>query len=293
MLYLYGLPRIIENLSLIAEIQAEGGSVSSNGFDQLRSRYLTALEVNQPYNAVNWNNDVFEIDDEGRDRLYRAFTSSRLNDLYQDSIIGKSLDLKREQLEIKRAKAALYALLQRCSNFAAAFALTIHSVFIRESNCLEGSMRSHGGSSSLAIGAIWMAMTSRLEQRDLEEMYIHELTHHLLFIDELVNPHFDYERIAERENFTRSAILQIERPMDKVLHSIVVATEIIRAREAGLIEQGETALHPRSEKLADSTLASIQDVLTLPNRDKLVSTHACKILEDCQAACEPIATVHA
>lgn len=48
-----------------------------------------------------------------------------------------------------------------------------------------------------------------------------------MFLDELRYSHYAYARILDPSTYARSAILNIDRPLDKVLHSIVVAVEIL------------------------------------------------------------------
>jgi hypothetical protein len=61
------------------------------------------------------------------------------------------------------------------------------------------------------------------------------LAYHLLLIDERVHGHYvSYAKLADKRNYAHSAILKCNRPLDKVFHSLVVATELLASRCYGL-----------------------------------------------------------
>ncbi len=120
------------------------------------------------------------------------------------------------------------------------------------------------------------------------EMFVHELTHHLLFIDERSYPHFDYGQLISPANHAYSAILNLERPVDKVFHSIVVAAELTAARRSFLDGlDGPTTVHPRSERLHAETQRSIASLRDLPNLDRLLMPRAWEILDRCERVLAP------
>ena len=110
-------------------------------------------------------------------------------------------------------------------------------------------------------------------------MLLHELTHHLLFIDERNFAHFDYSQIANKNNQAFSAILNLTRPMDKVFHSIVVASELILGRQMFLPKGGTTVVHPPTEKMSSDTVKAYQSVYSLNNVNELIRPrgHECPL----------------
>ncbi|CAH2810032.1 MAG: hypothetical protein CBARDCOR_6744 [uncultured Caballeronia sp.] len=66
---------------------------------------------------------------------------------------------------------------------------------------------------------------------DLMEMLVHELTHQTMFLDELRYAHFSYADVLDRSTWEKSTILNVARQLDKVLHSIIVAIEILLFRD--------------------------------------------------------------
>jgi hypothetical protein len=92
------------------------------------------------------------------------------------------------------------------------------------------SRLARGGSTSQAIGAIWANPDPTFTINDVMEILVHELTHHTMFLDELRYGHYFYSNVIDRSSWARSAILKSVRPLDKVLHSIVVAVEVLLFR---------------------------------------------------------------
>jgi hypothetical protein len=136
---------------------------------------------------------------------------------------------------------------------------------------------------------IWLAIGDRVKKLDLMEMFVHELTHHLLFIDELNQPQVDYELIKCRENFALSAILKRRRPLIKVIHSIVVCASLIDARYRFLHSHAKTIIHPDTHELKADTMAAIRSLRQLPNISDLVTAHTIDLLAECVEFCrEPV-----
>ena len=94
--------------------------------------------------------------------------------------------------------------------------------------------------------------------------------------------------IPDEENFAYSAILNKIRPLDKVVHSIVVATEVILARRALGFEQSGRSVHPDSERLATEVLHAADTVRALPNVAELVTPRVFELMDRCRVECETI-----
>jgi hypothetical protein len=163
--------------------------------------------------------------------------------------------------------------------------MVVHSIFVRPSKPAKMAHGSHGGSSSASIGAIWLAVGEKISQIDLIEMLIHELTHHLLFVDELNHPQFHYQLIKLRENYALSAILKRQRPLDKVVHSIVVGASLVDARRRFVGRHDATVIHPATPDLERDVLAAIDSVTSMANIDELVTPHMRRIIAECSVVC--------
>jgi hypothetical protein len=114
------------------------------------------------------------------------------------------------------------------------------------------------------------------------EFLVHELTHHLLFISERCVAQFYYKEMIKEENFAQSAILNRRRPLDKVVHSIVVSTEILLARQTFLPPK-QIHIHPESEVICSQTEIAIDSVLQSKNLDRVVTPWTKRLLSACQS----------
>jgi hypothetical protein len=124
---------------------------------------------------------------------------------------------------------------------------------------------------------------TNLGPRDLQEFLIHELGHTLLFLDEWRFGLFtSYPELLKRENWVASAIRKTVRPLDKAFHSVVVATEVLLARDHLLGHPATSVLHPSSPVLASGVLRSIESMTGDPTARLLLTDHALRLLDRCQ-----------
>jgi hypothetical protein len=136
------------------------------------------------------------------------------------------------------------------------------------------------------VGTIWLSLHKKLPTIDLMELLVHEFTHNLLLIDEINTRHYNYDLIAKEENFARSAILRRSRPLDRVIHSIVVATELVLARDKYLGHAKRPVIHRKTTELIADTIAAIKGVRALPNLDQLITPHLNQLIGKCFVACK-------
>lgn len=78
-----------------------------------------------------------------------------------------------------------------------------------------------------------------------------------MFLDELRYGHYAYAEILKRSTWARSAILNVDRPLDKVLHSTVVAVEVLLWRNAHLGHPVQSRVHPPTDVLIEQVSSSI------------------------------------
>ena len=249
----------------------------------LKLALLSFYEYYLPSIPVNRSEDVFIMDECVEDRLGKAFASSKLDDLNQDKTLGPAYGLIEKAAKIELARTALHRLFHASPMVEAVFSTVIHSVFFRQNN--PNSQPSAGGSTSGALGAIWLSGADNLVVDDYMELFVHELTHHLIFIDELNVAQFDYGTIADKRYFSRSAILRKERPIDKVLHSVIVATELVASRRKFLIKGSGGTVHPSTAAIAAETIASCEAVLGMEDVDMVLHPRGRELVEKCYRVC--------
>ncbi len=185
----------------------------------------------------------------------------------RDTSVENSIANIQEQLEL------LYKFDNRLHSL---FTLAVNMIFCGD------SAHAVGGTTSAAIGIIWGNPSVEWRTCDYFEYFIHELTHTLMFLDELRFLHYKNQEIMyEKENFSLSAILQAERPIDRVLHSIVVATEVLLFRFRNLVDHSVHQVHPSTEQLIESTQKSIDRLLSHPNIDNILTQRSFEIIGIC------------
>lgn len=285
MFSLYGPELSIKNVYLLGHRYMAGRPVT-HAVD-LKSYYLDFLAEHEPNVPVNRGLDPFISDTGTEERLKDAYRASSLNDLKQQQIIGEAFDPAEREALIGRVRDGYAHLSGASRDLQAVFDLAVHSVFFRRSTRTDAGAVSFGGSSSTAMGAIWISGHGALTKFDVAEFLVHELTHHLLFLSERCRAQFHYKEMIKPENFAQSAILNKRRPLDKVVHSVAVSTELLLARRSFLGERA-VMVHPDTDTMTERTLRSIDEILLMPNRDKVITPWTIELLERCQDALKPV-----
>lgn len=214
------------------------------------------------------------VDDLEKSRMLAKCFNINLEQEGIDQLISDDCAVKNPLLKIQEH----LAILEKADAYLhALFTLAVNIVFC------GGSSHAVGGTTSGAIGVVWGNPEKNWKACDYLEYFVHELTHTLMFLDELRFLHYkDQEIMYHKENFSLSAILQAERPIDRVLHSIVVATEVLMLRAKNFVDHSECQIHPSTSSLIDSNLKSIDKLLSHQNRDKILTTRSLELIETCQ-----------
>ena len=93
--------------------------------------------------------------------------------------------------------------------------------------CFKKS-RTGGGTTSCALGLIWLNPHKDWTIVDYADALYHEFTHTSIFIDDMVNCMFlDAKACKKEDAFVTSAILKIKRPLDSAYHAAGVAVALM------------------------------------------------------------------
>ncbi len=152
-----------------------------------------------------------------------------------------------------------------------------------------GSRHANGGSTSGAVGVLWLNTPSRYPKEDFFELLVHESTHTHIFLDEWRFQHYtSMDEVAKPELWSTSAILAEKRPLDKVLHSIVVATEVLSYREGSGRVALTTKIHPSSAVMREGALRAIDEIAPGTPGDELLTPRSRELVERCAARLERV-----
>lgn len=125
---------------------------------------------------------------------------------------------------------------------------------------------------SNAIGIIWIQPDYWWTKKDMLEALVHELTHTLLFLDEQRYGHYNKSKnLNNPSTWVPSAIRNELRPVNGVVHSIIVATEILNLRQKHEYKKHELKLHGSSSDLFMKTKNALDAILQQPTSWDLLS----------------------
>ena len=158
----------------------------------------------------------------------------------------------------------------------ALFSLAVTGLFYAPSD------HAGGGTTSAAIGVIWVDPRPSWNRSDLFEMMVHELSHTLMFIDEYTHRHYEsLIEIAKEKYYFRSAILAKDRPLDKVVHSLVVSTEVLISRMKNNMDPAKPHVHPPSKVMLEKALATAKLLIASETVRDLCTDRAMDLIEIC------------
>jgi len=202
--------------------------------------------------------------------LYSVDTTP-LDDLAQAKVI-KNTTIDRRLL-IKRIKSAYDYLSSMSEGHSSFLNLIIEKIFVDESDVAAG------GTTSDAVGVIWANPHPKFDNSDLAEFLVHEFTHNCMFIDEWIHPHYDYSIMEDKSTWALSAILDKMRPIDKVVHSLVVAAEIVLLRRHLLGEPTEPKAHPPSDMILHSIQTTVRDLQRVHNETGVLTDRTLELAD--------------
>ena len=215
--------------------------------------------------------------------LLKLFEEDSVLDDFEE--IFDSTDSLEHQLPILKVQDAILQMHEIAPSFHDLMHLVINTIFSAPSK-LAG-----GGSTSAAIGCIWVNIRKHWQEQDVLEFLVHETTHNLVFLDELCHAHYrDYSKLPKEENYSWSAILNKPRPLDKVFHSIIVSTEVLQFRNDYLGHPTNPCLHPPTDIMLKQALHSIDYLNKNQHLRNLLTDRANYLLDICAKTLKSLET---
>ena len=121
-----------------------------------------------------------------------------------------------------------------------------------------------GGTVSNVPGVLWFNPRSEWVEQDYVEFLTHELTHTHLFLEERRHGFYrDVNALMRDENLARSSLRRDRRPLDKVLHSLFVALEVVKLREHFPLLNDQSSIHPDTGEIMAGMYDTVEDLLLL------------------------------
>ena len=267
---LLGIEKNIESLLVLASLDGQFPKTT----EELKLLYKKYLKSIQSVNTVSRLSNGTELvwdSCEAKDLIELFGVQSKLNDMNQDKVISKTILANSSAVEIK-TKQALETFKSLEPQYFYLFQLVIEKIFF------AGSELAGGGSSSAALGCIWLNPRAYWTEQDYLEFFVHELTHNLVFLDERREIHYSqYAELEKTENFAYSAILKRARPLDKVVHSLFVVNEVLNFRLKHFVGNEKTYLHPDTENLFNGAFDTLKSLKKI--RRELMTKHLKDLIE--------------
>lgn len=274
MISLIGNSNIYKNIAVLSAIDNEANFKS---FDDLENSFHEFLKKTQPDvpRLNKLGTSIIENKNTEQSLTNLFYTESLLDDMNQSSAVGSSLESEFQRSQ-ESIRSAMEFIKLEFPEIYFTLQIAVDSIFLRKSDV------SGGGSTSNAIGVVWVNHRDHWSRNDIVELLVHELTHTLVFIDELRYLHYpDYDLILTEDNYSNSAILQTKRPIDKVVHSIIVATEVVALRKNYLGEPEKPCVHPPSVDIIEQTLSAYDSLTSMPNYKELTTERSRYLLDSC------------
>jgi len=288
MILQFGFESQIDNiLTLIGTIDFKGVKKITT-LKEVQSEYHSLIQKMQRRTPGGTPGTVNVITDFEKAKTLRPLfvNNSLLDDKMQADVITETKD---DETSDKKALIlrAIHELGIYSEVHKALFDTLITDIFILPSS------RAKAGSTSQAIGVIWANPKTTYSLHDMVEILVHEMTHHAMFIDELRYVHYSYSDVMDKSTWARSAILNVPRPLDKVLHSAVVATEILLMRANYIGHPVLSKVHPPTNimltQLKDAIASTEKVLLQYKGAEKVLTDRANEIFDNVQQQVKALA----
>jgi hypothetical protein len=272
MLRTIGIKRNIENLFSLSQPYMQDRDYSFLGLKKAYKKFLHQIQPSVPVSSLDTVEFLKDIP-LTRELLSMFAEKSRLDDF--DRIFSDDSQLQNEHLDL--AEWHLQKLKEVDEQLFSLFSLAINIIFSGPSD-LAG-----GGSSSGAIGCIWINPRPTWNPQDFMEFFVHEMTHNLVFLDEYRHKHYEkYSEMFLEENYAMSAILAKKRPLDKVFHSILVSTEVLLSRRDIFGHPESPKLHPPTSIMLDKAFESISYLEETQSVYSLLTSRGKELIMTCK-----------
>jgi hypothetical protein len=176
----------------------------------------------------------------------------RLRDLFGFGPATRRLDPRLALARVRRACKASYA---KDEALGVLLSLTIDMIFT------SGAAEAGSHSTTAAIGVICIDPGEAWSIHDVIEALVHEATHTMVLLDERRFLHYvDPEALADGRHSVLTAIKNNPGGLNVVLHSIIVAAELLELRDRLLGHPPIPNPHPPTPVLINNALEAIKSI---------------------------------
>lgn len=274
MLFLRGEKDVLQTINILSKsLQISG---LDNSYDSLAKKYKMLLNEVQP--GIPHSNQLYPMyltDPQIIQRLLETFgTKSAADDTYYDL---DAASMNESEIILNKTRESVKALGDEYPPFSWIFNLVMDTVFNVSSKVASG------GTTSAAVGVLFIDPRKNYTKEDFYELLVHELGHTLLFLTEWRYGLFnDVTRITDFNTYAMSAIRNQSRPFDKAFHSVVVSIEILLLRTNVIGHEQKRFLHPSTAKLIPMVNQAIESIRETDKRENMLTPYGKNLLSDCR-----------
>lgn len=274
MYFLLGLEKSLETIALVSKnfLKQESQKVS---FINLKEAYFSFTKYIQPDIPLFFPEEQINFVEESNllNQLINIFlddntqspkiSGHNFKKIHNNLLLKRKFELIRNSLDMhKKNSPEHYFLVQ----------LLFAYIFLIQSDDLICA------TTPKALGVLLM---DHKEWRvgDICEMFIHETAHQLVSLDEYRYEYYlDMLELRKSENYAISAIRRVKRPLNKVIHSLIVAFEIFTYRNS-VVNLDTAKVHPKTSVLKKQIIESINSITKEQRLKNILSPRANLILE--------------
>lgn len=242
---LYSAQEIIDNVLVLANPYIDNINLLTE--KSLKSAYINWLSVIQPHCPIIEKNTLVYSDKSVDARFSKYFTKEfRVADvdiatqemMYPDPL-DRKLAIESALSKISEYDDTLYSLLM----------LTMNTIF-----CVTDKRNGGTSVNPSYIGVMCAHYDMYAEEMAIPELLIHELAHNFLFLDEHRYGYYtSYQYLEDKKTYVDSYYNKkiIKLPFDRVLHRMVIFTEILSLRDQYLGHATMKTQHMCTEEMLE------------------------------------------
>lgn len=274
MIFLLDKEEIIKTFRVLTTpYNSKNGKIDYNNLKISYNKFLKEMYPDVPYSDKN--EPEYITNSSLNKNLIKIFSiESSIDDTFYD--LSENFSPKTVEI-LNRMKESADKLGELCPEFHLFYNLSFNSIFHSDSKIASG------GTTSSAVGILFIDPRDYWIEEDYYEFLIHELGHTVLFLQEWRFGLFSSQlRLKDSNTFALSAIRGELRPMDKAFHSALVATDVLLFREKVIGHNHNFTLHPNTNKLISMVNSSFESMLEVNKKENILTKHALLLISRSQ-----------
>jgi len=237
---------IVENIVALASPYIQNKKKLDS--PSLKKAYCDYLQSIQPYCPLIHNNQLFYSDSETENLFSDYFSDSEIDmaEIYEKiNLDAVMYPIANDRLNI--LKKSFSHIEKIDPTFCDVFRLVMNTVFCTVTKNLGGT-----SVNPKYIGVMCAHHDMQSEEDVIPELFTHEFTHNAILIDEHRYGHYkNYESLKDPETYIDATDrgMHFKLPLNRILHSMLVAVEIIKLRDAFIGHQPRINQHVVTDQL--------------------------------------------